>query len=95
MLRLLNLNILFQLVLTKFCKSVLFLCLPKVDHVIKSRKEPISAWIVEKSAVKTDIHLEKDHELVCVGKYPICIRCLPLLTFVYPLQYKLIIKEAQ
>ena len=63
--------------------------------MIKSRKEPIRAWIVEKSAVKTDIHLEKDHELVCVGEYPICIRCPPLLTFVYPLQYKLIIKEAQ
>ena len=33
---------LFQLVLTKFFKSELFSCLPKVDHVIKSCKEPIS-----------------------------------------------------
>ena len=33
-LRLLNFNMLFQLVLTKFFKS--FSCLPKVDHVIKS-----------------------------------------------------------
>ena len=29
-----NFNMLFQLVLTKFFKSELFLCLPKVDHVI-------------------------------------------------------------
>ena len=42
-------------------------------------------WFVEKSAVKTDIYLEKDHKLVCVGKYPICIKCPPFLTFVlYP-----------
>ena len=32
---------LFQLVLLKFFKRELFLCLPKVDHVIKSCKEPI------------------------------------------------------
>ena len=32
---------LFQLVLTKFFKSELFSCLPKIDHVIKSCKEPI------------------------------------------------------
>ena len=32
---------LFQLVLTKFVKSELFSCLPTVDHVIKSCKEPI------------------------------------------------------
>ena len=36
-----NINMLFQLVLTKFFKSELFLCLPKVDHVIKSCKEPV------------------------------------------------------
>ena len=42
-------------------------------------------WFVEKSAVKTDIYFEKDHKLVCVGKYPICIKCPPFLTFVlYP-----------
>ena len=41
MLRLPNFNKLFQLVLTKFFKSELFSCLPKVDHVIKSLKEPI------------------------------------------------------
>ena len=41
MLRLPNFNMLFQLVLTKFFKSELFSCLPKVDHVIKSLKEPI------------------------------------------------------
>ena len=32
---------LFQLVPTKFLKSELFSCLPKVGHVIKSYKEPI------------------------------------------------------
>ena len=42
-------------------------------------------WFVEKSAVKTDIYLEKEHRLVCVRKYPICIKCPPFLTFVlYP-----------
>ena len=40
-LRLPNFNMLFQLVLTKFFKSKLFSCLPKVGHVIKSCKEPI------------------------------------------------------
>ena len=34
---------LFQLVVTKFFKSELFSCLPKVGHVIKSCKEPIIA----------------------------------------------------
>ena len=33
-------NLLFQPVLTKFFISNLFSCLPKVDHVIKSCKEP-------------------------------------------------------
>ena len=40
-LRLAIFNLLFQLVLSKFFKSELFSCLPKVDHVIKSCKEPI------------------------------------------------------
>ena len=35
-LMLLNFNMFFQLVLTKFFKSELFSCLPKVDHVISS-----------------------------------------------------------
>ena len=34
-------NMLFQLVLAKFFKSELFSCLLKIDHVIKSCKEPI------------------------------------------------------
>ena len=34
-------NMLFQLLQTKFFKVELFSCLPKVDHVIKSCKEPI------------------------------------------------------
>ena len=49
-------------------------------------------WFVEKSAVKSDIEVEKDYKLVCIGKYSICIKCPPFLTFVYPLQNKLIIK---
>ena len=40
-LRLPNINMLFQLALTKFFKSELFSCLPKVGHVIKSCEEPI------------------------------------------------------
>ena len=36
-----NFNMLFQLVLAKFFKKELFSCLPKVDHLIKSCKEPI------------------------------------------------------
>ena len=39
-------NMLFQLVLTKFFKRELFLCLPKVDQVIKSCKEPIPLTII-------------------------------------------------
>ena len=42
-------------------------------------------WFVEKSAVKTYISVEKDQKLVCIGKYPICVKCPPFLTFVlYP-----------
>ena len=40
-LRLPNFNMLFQLALTKFFKSELFSCLPKVGHVIESCEEPI------------------------------------------------------
>ena len=40
MVRLPNFNMLFQLVLRKFFKSELSSYLPKVDHVIKSCKEP-------------------------------------------------------
>ena len=38
-----------------------------------------TAWIVDKSAVKSGIQLEKGHTLVLVGKYPICTKCPPLL----------------
>ena len=40
-----NFNMLFQLVLKKIFKSELFSYLLKVDHVIKSRKEPIGHWV--------------------------------------------------
>ena len=40
-------NMLFQMVLTKFFKrDLLFLCLSKVDQVIKSCKEPIPLTII-------------------------------------------------
>ena len=40
---------------------------------------------VEKYAVKTDKKKKKDCKLVCVEKYPTCIKCPPFLTFVlYP-----------
>ena len=45
--------------------------------------------IREKSFVKTDILVEKDYKLVCDGKYPICIKCPPFLSFAYPLRNKL------
>ena len=41
-----------------------------------------SEWFDEKSAVKTDIWVEKDHKLVCVGKYSICLKCPPFVTFI-------------
>ena len=37
-------NLLFQLVLTKVFRGELFSCLRKVDHVIKSCKEPIGEY---------------------------------------------------
>ena len=40
-----NFDMVFTLVLTKFFKSELFSCLPKVDHVIKSLKEPIHVHV--------------------------------------------------
>ena len=45
-LRLPNFNRFFQRVLTKFFKSELFSCLLKVDHMIKSCKEPTVAFIL-------------------------------------------------
>ena len=32
------------------------------------------AW---KTDIPADIQLEKDHKLVCVGKYLICVKCPP------------------
>ena len=49
---------LFQLVLTKFFKSELFSCLPKVGHVIKSCKEPVMQ--LKESLVR------KSHKSFCV-----------------------------
>ena len=41
---------LFQLVLTKFLKNEMFLRLPKVDHVIKSCKEPSEYYLLKMEA---------------------------------------------
>ena len=56
-LRLPNFNMFFQL---KFFKSELFSCLPKVDHVIKSCKEPIDKAIIIDNHILIDID--------CVGQ---------------------------
>ena len=53
-LTLLNFNMLFQLTLTKFVKSELFSCLPKVEHVIKSRKEAIQTFLSPAADAYTD-----------------------------------------
>ena len=45
---------LFQLMLTKFVKSELFSCLPKVEHVIKSRKEAIQTFLSPAADAYTD-----------------------------------------
>ena len=39
----------------------------KSGEDVSQRIEP--EWFVEKSAVKTDIQVGKDHKLVCVGEY--------------------------
>ena len=52
-LRLPNFNKLFQLMLTKFFKSELFSCLPKVDHVIKSYKERIGSCLGSWTYIET------------------------------------------
>ena len=43
---------LFQLVLTKFSRREQFSCLPKVDHVIKSSKEPpVKSTLLQEFAI--------------------------------------------
>ena len=77
MLRLPNFNMLFQLVLTKFFKSELFSCLPKVDHVIKSCKEPIlqqksNQQVTKKIktlAVRTGVRAYTDATLLTTSAY--------------------------
>ena len=50
---------LFQLLLIKFFKSEMFLYLPKVDHVIKSCKEPFFAagWVSLSRFVRRSISM--------------------------------------
>ena len=61
-LRLPNFNMVFQLVLTKFFKRELFLCLPNVYHVIKSCKEPITYFVIYATHAKKVMKVEN---LVC------------------------------
>ena len=76
-LRLPNFNMLFQLVLTTFFKSELFSCLLKVDHVIKSCKEPIlqqksNQQVTKKIktlAVRTGVRAYTDATLLTTSAY--------------------------
>ena len=56
---------LFQLVLTNVFKSELFSCLPKVDHVIKSGKEPIIS--INVVVVIVDVVL-KSSQSICFSR---------------------------
>ena len=68
---------LFQLMLTTFFKSELFSCLPKVDHVIKSCKEPIlqqksNQQVTKKIktlAVRTGVRAYTDATLLTTSAY--------------------------
>ena len=42
-----------------------------VSQITCSQSPPV----IEKSRIKTDIQLKKDHKLVRVEGYPICIKC--------------------
>lgn len=39
----------------------------------------IRAGVIEKSAVKNGIQMGKDHKLVCVDGYPICVKSPPFI----------------
>ena len=58
-LRLPNFNMVFPLVLTKFSKHELPSFLPKVDHVIKSYKEPVieDTTLISPSSDGTPIYM--------------------------------------
>ena len=70
-LRLPNFNMLFQLVLTTFFKSELFSCLLKVDHVIKSCKEPVqSSAKIKPTSNQKNQDFSCTHWRTCVyGRY--------------------------
>ena len=70
MLRSLNFNMLFQLVLTKFFKSELFSSLSKVGHVIKSCKEPVTLVTSDDSDVSAMLTLQRIAFRADTKRYP-------------------------
>ena len=69
-LRSLNFNMLFQLVLTKVFKSELFSSLSKVGHVIKSCKEPITLVTSDDSDVSAMLTLQRIAFRADTKRYP-------------------------
>ena len=63
-----NFNMLFQLVLTKFFKSELFSCLPKVDHVINSGKVKSSQVNLYLNTVKSIRNVKIKNNLTILNK---------------------------
>ena len=60
---------LFQLVLTKFFKSKLFLCLPKVNHVINLCKRPIQNTKLFIEAAEEDTNSNSSAAFVSLSLY--------------------------
>ena len=69
-LRSLNFNMLFQLVLTKFFKSELFSSLSKVGHVMKSFKEPVTLVTSDDSDVSAMLTLQRIAFRADTKRYP-------------------------
>ena len=46
-------------------------------HSSNSKNGANVSQITEPERLTFDIQLEKDHKLVCVGKYLICVKCPP------------------
>ena len=64
-------NLLYQPVLTKFFISNLFSCLPKVDHVIKSCKEPFffKITVLSMALVRTIISCQNLVSSKCIEEH--------------------------
>ena len=79
-LKLSNFYMLFHLVLTKFFKSELFSCLLKVNHVIKSYKEPTqnSLYLAHRSL---DFRLEVVCFLSKISNIPLVVSSIKCYLF--------------